>query len=93
MLYLLCLVGHFGKDIKNLYQVLQIVVVLGGAEAHVVKEVFLVIECHIDPKLLENSIKGCMRDQLCLPVLELAFALEAEAIEGLWLNTVAFEKL
>ena len=67
--------------------------VLGGTEAHVVKEVFLVVKGHIDPKLLEDAYKSCMGNQIILPVLELAFALEAQAVEGLWLNTVALKQL
>lgn len=67
--------------------------ILGGAEAHEIEEVFLIVKCHVDAKLLENCDESLVTDQVASPVLQLPFAFEAEPVEGLWLDIVAFEKL
>ena len=69
MVDLLGFVGDFGEHIKDLCQVLYVVVVLGCTEAHEVEEVFLIVQGHVESKLLEDRGKRLMRDQVDSPVL------------------------
>ena len=67
--------------------------VFRGSEAHVVKEVFLVVQRHVKAILLENRVKNLVRDQIGTPIRELSLALETETVQCLWLNVVSFEQL
>ena len=67
--------------------------VLGRPEAHEVEKVLLIVQSHIHSELLEYSREGCMTNQIVSPVLKLTLALEAKAVENLWLDVVSFEEL
>ena len=67
--------------------------VFRGSEAHVVKEVFLVVQRHVKAILFENRVKNLVRDQIGTPIRELSLALETETVQCLWLNVVSFEQL
>ena len=59
-------------------------------EGHVVRVVFLVVERHVDAKLLEDGIEGRVRDQIVLPAIELSLALELLSVECLWCDVLPF---
>jgi hypothetical protein len=67
--------------------------ILGGAETHEVKEVFLVFQSHREIVVLEDCAKVIMRNQVAPPIVSLAFTLESESIQLLRLNLVPFEQL
>ena len=90
---LLCFVCDFREYIEDLCQVLNVVVVLGGTEAHEVKEVFLVVQGHVQPELLKDRRESCVRDQIQSPIVQLPLAFEAQPVERLRLNAVALKQL
>ena len=67
--------------------------ILSSTETHEIKKVFLIIKGHIDSKLLENSGESLVTNQIVPPILELSFAFEAEPVEDLGLDIVAFQQL
>ena len=89
MVYLLSLVGNFGKDVKDTLEVLKTVMVLSRSQAQVVKEVLLVIQSHAYVELLEDLREELCRNEVVPPVTNLAFALKAKTIESLRLNLVS----
>ena len=64
--------------------------VLCCTKTHKIEKVFLVIESHMDSKLLENVDESLVADEIISPVVKLALALEAETIKDLWLDIVSF---
>ena len=74
---LLSFVCDFREYIKDLGKILDIVVVLGGAEAHEVEEVLLVVQGHVQAELLEDGREGLVRDQVQSPIIQLSLALKA----------------
>ena len=91
--YLLCLVCHFTEDVENFAKILEIIVVLGCTKTHEIKVIFLVVKGHVDAELFENVMKGLVTDQVVSPIVQLALALEAEAVKDLRLDIVPLEKL
>ena len=67
--------------------------IFGSAQAHVVEEVLLVVQCHVNAELLENRHESLVANQVISPVLQLAFAFETQAIKYLWLNVMPLEDL
>ena len=67
--------------------------VLGGAEAHEVEEVLLVVQGHVQAELLEDGRECLVRDQVQSPIIQLSLALKAKPIEHLRLDVVALEQL
>lgn len=60
--YLLSFVGDFGEHIKYLFEVLEVIVVLRGAQTEEVEEVFLVVQCHADVVSFEDGCEVLCRN-------------------------------
>ena len=67
--------------------------VLGGTETKKVVEVFLVVQSHADVEFFKYLGEELSRNQVVPPVVDLPFALEAETVQGLWLDLVALKQL
>ena len=74
---LLSFVCDFREHIKDLGKILDIVVVLGGAEAHEVEEILLVVQGHVQAELLEDGRECMVRNQVQSPIIQLSLALKA----------------
>jgi len=79
--YLLRLVGELCEHIKDFPEVIKVVVVFACTEAHEIKEVFLVVQSHVDIVLLEDCAKVQVRNQAAPPVFDLALTLEPQSIQ------------
>lgn len=90
---LLGFVCDFREYVKDLSKILNIVVVLGGAEAHEVEEILLVVQGHVQAELLEDGRECLVRDQVQSPIIQLSLALKAQPVQHLRLDVVALEQL
>ena len=89
---LLSFVCDFRENIKDLGKILDIVVVLGGAEAHEVEEILLVVQGHVKAELLEDGRECMVRNQVQSPIIQLSLALKAQPVEHLRLDVVALKQ-
>lgn len=67
--------------------------VLGGAEAHEVEEILLVVQGHVKAELLEDGRECMVRNQVQSPIIQLSLALKAQPVEHLRLDVVALKQL
>ena len=90
---LLSFVCDFREYIKDLGKILDIVVVLGGAEAHEVEEILLVVQGHVQAELFEDGRECMVRNQVQSPIIQLSLTLKAQPVEHLRFDVVALKQL
>ena len=67
--------------------------IFGRSQAHKIKKVFLIIQGHVNAKLLEYCIESLVPNQIIPPVLKLSLTLVSQSIQNLWLDVMSLEQL
>ena len=90
--YLLASIGDFGQDVEQFGQIFEVKVILGGTKREEVKEVLLVIRCHVKTILLEYVHECFVCDKVGPPIIHLALAFESESVKFLRVDTMSLQE-
>ena len=91
--YLLAFVGYLAQYVKEFAQILQIEVILGGAETDEINKVLLVVQSHVELVLAEHIHEDKVGHNVVPPILHLSLALESDSIKLLGVHIVSLKQL